>query len=302
MLQASFLSEEKQHHISKDARYTVVINREGDAANATSFRIALWQVFAGGGASVLCFIVLVIVLWTYTPLGVFIPMPNAALENKYGKELVILNQRMTNLMEQLVELRSYNLKLRKAMGEMVNLTDSGSVVAVPRSETKEKSSSLMMTRSTADVPNFSNTAWNASVAQSVQAINSREVSVSFPAIVPTEGYISRGFEPEKNHLGLDIAGKTGTLVVAAAEGNVVFSGWTNDAGYEVIISHANGYMTFYKHNESLLRGASMHVHRGEPIATLGNSGTTSSGPHLHFEIWKDGIPVNPAGFMINLNL
>jgi murein DD-endopeptidase MepM/ murein hydrolase activator NlpD len=52
----------------------------------------------------------------------------------------------------------------------------------------------------------------------------------------------------------------------------------------------------------LLRGASMHVHRGEPIATLGNSGTTSSGPHLHFEIWKDGMPVDPTGYMMNLNL
>jgi murein DD-endopeptidase MepM/ murein hydrolase activator NlpD len=301
MLQASFLSVEKQHHISKDARYTVVVNREGDAANAKSFRIAPWQLFAGGGASVLCLVILVLLVWTYTPLGALIPMPNAGLENKYGKELVVLNQRMTNLMEQLVELRSYNLKLRQAMGEMVSVTDSGTAVVVPRSEQPEKTSSSKVQRQAVETPNISTTEWRASSAQAINT-NTREVPISFPAIVPTEGYVSRGFEPDKNHFGLDIAGKTGTLVVAAADGNVVFSGWTSDAGYEVIISHANGFMTFYKHNESLLRGASMHVHRGEPIATLGNSGTTSSGPHLHFEIWKDGVPVDPAGYMINLNL
>jgi murein DD-endopeptidase MepM/ murein hydrolase activator NlpD len=192
--------------------------------------------------------------------------------------------------------------MRKAMGESMVVTDSGTVVAVPRSETHEKPSLLKRTQPMTDAPNVSTVEWRASAAQPIQAISAHEVPISFPAIVPTEGYVSRGFEPEKNHFGLDIAGKTGTLVVAAADGNIVFSGWTSDAGYEIIISHANGFMTFYKHNESLLRGASMHVHRGEPIATLGNSGATSSGPHLHFEIWKDGMPVDPTGYMINLNL
>ncbi len=296
------MSIEKQHHISKDARYTVVINREGDAANAKSFRIAPWQFFAAGGASVLCLVILVLLVWTYTPLGEWIPIPNAGLENKYGKELISLHQRITNVTEQLVELRSYNLKVRKAMGEIVGVTDSGSVVAVPRSEMPEKPSSSKTQRPMNDAPNISTMEWHTAAVSPMQATDTREVPVNFPAIVPTEGYVSRGFEPEKNHFGLDIAGKTGTLVVAAADGNVVFAGWTNDAGYEIIISHANGFMTFYKHNESLLRGASMHVHRGEPIATLGSSGTTSSGPHLHFEIWKDGIPVDPTGYMINLNL
>jgi len=296
------LSVEKQHHISKDARYTVVINREGDAANAKSFKVAPWQFFVAGSASVLCLVILVLLLWTYTPLGELIPIPNAGLENKYGKELVSLNQRMTHVMGELVELHAYNLKLRQAMGEIVSVSDSGSVVTVPRSEMPEKFSSSKTQRPVKETPAVSPVEWRTAAAPAMQASNTREVPINFPAIIPTEGYVSRGFEPEKNHFGLDIAGKTGTLIVAAADGNVVFAGWTNDAGYEIIISHSNGFMTFYKHNESLLRGASMHVHRGEPIATLGNSGSTSSGPHLHFEIWKDGIPVDPAGYMINLNL
>jgi murein DD-endopeptidase MepM/ murein hydrolase activator NlpD len=125
------------------------------------------------------------------------------------------------------------------------------------------------------------------------------ITVSFPAILPTEGFITRGFEPEHNHFGLDIAGKMGNLIVAAADGNIVFSGWTYDDGYIVIVSHASGFMSFYKHNQSLLKSSGSFVRRGEPIATLGNSGTTSSGPHLHFEIWKDGVPVDPSIYLIN---
>jgi murein DD-endopeptidase MepM/ murein hydrolase activator NlpD len=114
--------------------------------------------------------------------------------------------------------------------------------------------------------------------------------------------MTRGFDPEHNHFGLDIAGKTGNLIVAAADGKIVFSGWTYDGGYIVIVSHASGFMSFYKHNQSLLKSSGSFVRRGEPIATLGNSGTTSSGPHLHFEIWKDGIPVDPSIYMINFYL
>ena len=125
------------------------------------------------------------------------------------------------------------------------------------------------------------------------------VAISFPAILPTEGYITRGFEPDHNHFGIDIAGKTGNLIVTAADGNIVFSGWTYDDGYIVIVSHASGFMSFYKHNQSLLKSSGSFVRRGEPIATLGNSGIKSSGPHVHFEIWKDGVPVDPSLYMIN---
>jgi murein DD-endopeptidase MepM/ murein hydrolase activator NlpD len=125
--------------------------------------------------------------------------------------------------------------------------------------------------------------------------------VSFPAILPAEGYITRGFSPSERHYGLDIAGRTGTLINAAADGHVVFAGWTNDDGNVVILSHLNGFVTFYKHNKSLVKTAGEYVKRGEPIALLGNSGRTSSGPHLHFEIWKDGSPVDPSEFLLNLN-
>lgn len=248
---------------------------------------------------------IVVLTLTYTPLGQVFPLSNKGLENRYSKELVSLNQRMMSLMEQLVELRSYNIKLRRAFGENMTLSDSGVVKVTSRAsqaEKSEKSDLIQEGQIAARSTRLMNSAQRMIPAQTAKSETDGRSAISFPAILPTEGYMTRGFEPEYNHYGLDIAGKIGTLIIAAADGNVVFSGWTYNDGYVVIISHANGFMSFYKHNQTLLKSAGSFVRRGEPIATLGNSGATSSGPHLHFEIWKDGIPVDPSVYMINYYL
>lgn len=276
-----------------------------DASKAKNFQIALWQLASGFVLFAVLAVMIVVLTLTYTPLGQVFPLSNKGLENRYSKELVSLNQRMMSLMEQLVELRSYNIKLRRAFGENMTLSDSGVVKVTSRAsqaEKSEKSDLIQEGQIAARSTRLMNSAQRMIPAQTAKSETDGRSAISFPAILPTEGYMTRGFEPEYNHYGLDIAGKIGTLIIAAADGNVVFSGWTYNDGYVVIISHANGFMSFYKHNQTLLKSAGSFVRRGEPIATLGNSGATSSGPHLHFEIWKDGIPVDPSVYMINYYL
>jgi murein DD-endopeptidase MepM/ murein hydrolase activator NlpD len=296
------LASENQHHSSKKNRFTIVLVPNEDARKAKNFRFAPWQFISGLIAFALVAVVFVILILTYTPVGEIFPLSNPGLENKYGKELISLNQRMTNLMEQLVELRSYNIKLRQALGENMTMSDSGILKTTPRLAGIEKGNAAREEQIIAKVQPLMNPEQRMIPAHPVKLESDARFLVSFPAILPTEGYMTRGFEPEHNHFGLDIAGKTGNLIIAAADGNIVFSGWTYDDGYIVIVSHANGFMSFYKHNQSLLKSSGSFVRRGEPIATLGNSGTTSSGPHLHFEIWKDGVPVDPSIYMINFYL
>ena len=293
------MAAESQHHSSKKNRFTIVLVPDEDASKAKNFRLAPWQFVTGLITFAAVAVVFVLLVLTYTPVGEIFPLSNPGLENKYGKELISLNQRMTSLMEQLVELRTYNLKLRRAMGENVAISDSGIVKTVPRTAGIEKNKINKIEQMAAKVQPFMSPEQQMIPARPVKFETDTKITVSFPAILPTEGYMTRGFEPEHNHFGLDIAGKTGNLIVAAADGNIVFSGWTYDDGYIVIISHASGFMSFYKHDQSLLKTSGSFVRRGEPIATLGNSGTTSSGPHLHFEIWKDGVPVDPSIYMIN---
>ena len=299
------MAADRQHHKSKKNRYTIVLVPDEDASKAKNFQIALWQLASGFVLFAVLAVMIVVLTLTYTPLGQVFPLSNKGLENRYSKELVSLNQRMMSLMEQLVELRSYNIKLRRAFGENMTLSDSGVVKVTSRAsqaEKSEKSDLIQEGQIAARSTRLMNSAQRMIPAQTAKSETDGRSAISFPAILPTEGYMTRGFEPEYNHYGLDIAGKIGTLIIAAADGNVVFSGWTYNDGYVVIISHANGFMSFYKHNQMLLKSAGSFVRRGEPIATLGNSGATSSGPHLHFEIWKDGIPVDPSVYMINYYL
>lgn len=290
---------DRQHHTSKKLRYDLLLVPSGDAGKSKTIRFAPWQVILLLGGSVVLIVATVLLVLIFTPVGAVVPIQNPELENKYGRELVSLNQRMTTMLEELIELREYNVKLRKALGENAVATDSGVVVAnAPRSsagkETKKETRISPTTQAIRSALSQSGT------RLSEHAVEEKQ-QVVFPVILPTEGYISRGFEAEQRHYGLDIAGKTGTPVNAAADGHIVFAGWTSDDGYKIIVSHAGGFLTFYKHNQSLLKSSNTFIRRGEPIALLGNSGQTSSGPHLHFEIWKDGSPVDPSRYILNLN-
>lgn len=130
---------------------------------------------------------------------------------------------------------------------------------------------------------------------------------NYPTYLPVDGIISREFDSSEfyeplsryHHFGIDIAAKRGSVIHAAGGGSIVFAGWTTNLGNLLIIYHGNNIFSYYAHNSRLLRSSGT-VKKGEPIALLGSSGKTSTGPHLHFEIWRDGIPVNPREFIFSL--
>jgi murein DD-endopeptidase MepM/ murein hydrolase activator NlpD len=121
---------------------------------------------------------------------------------------------------------------------------------------------------------------------------------NIPSLLPVDGYITREFEmiSQMNmygHPGIDLVAKEGSIIRATADGVVIFSGWSYKYGNMVIIDHQNGFISYYKHNKSVMVEEGGIIKRSDSIALLGNSGL-SSGPHLHFEIWKDGVPLDPT--------
>jgi murein DD-endopeptidase MepM/ murein hydrolase activator NlpD len=129
----------------------------------------------------------------------------------------------------------------------------------------------------------------------------KKVSIftSYPLYTPVSGFVSQSFNPPV-HYGIDIVAAKSTPVMATADGFVIFSGWTVGDGYIIILQHGNGYFSYYKHNQRNLASPNTFVKQGEVIALLGNSGEKSSGPHLHFEIWQNGKPVDPMQFLSGL--
>ena len=143
----------------------------------------------------------------------------------------------------------------------------------------------------------------------VETINDQKIRAGYlnnvPSLLPVSGVVTQNMiinneDDIRKHLGVDIAVPTGEPILASASGQVVFSGWTPDLGNLVVIYHNNEYFTYYGHNELILVNSYEKVDRGDAIATSGNSGI-SSGPHLHFEIWKDGEPVDPLLYFPELN-
>lgn len=114
---------------------------------------------------------------------------------------------------------------------------------------------------------------------------------------PMEGIVTDGFNPKKDHYGIDIVSKIGEPVMSVADGVVIMSTWTLDGGYTIAVQHVGSLVSVYKHNSELFKNVGNFVSAGEVIASLGNTGELTSGPHLHLELWHNGNPVNPKEYI-----
>ena len=106
------------------------------------------------------------------------------------------------------------------------------------------------------------------------------------------------FDRGKGHFGIDVVTQPDAAVKACLAGTVVMNSWTTDAGHVLQVQHANGLTSSYKHNSVLLKKTGDRVKAGEAIAIVGNTGETSTGPHLHFELWHNGEAVDPNAYMV----
>ncbi len=127
--------------------------------------------------------------------------------------------------------------------------------------------------------------------------NNASTNVKIVFFAPLSGKISQNFDAKTKHLAVDITAQKNAPVKATADGTVIFSGWTTETGYVIILKHAYNYISVYKHNGNLLKQQGDFVKSGEVIASVGSTGELTTGPHLHFELWSDGYAVNPTNLI-----
>ena len=120
---------------------------------------------------------------------------------------------------------------------------------------------------------------------------------NFVLFPPVNGTISEGYNLKTKHYAVDIVVAKNTPVKATADGTIIFAEWTAETGYVIIIEHSQELISAYKHNASLTKQQGDLVKAGEVIAMAGNTGEYSTGPHLHFELWSKGYPINPTNFI-----
>lgn len=124
-------------------------------------------------------------------------------------------------------------------------------------------------------------------------------SVSFPSLPPVDGFLTRGYDVASGHFGTDIAVPEGTPVRSIGDGYVIFSDWTQEGGHALAIQHGQGYVSVYKHNLRLTKRVGERVRSREIIAISGNSGEVTTGPHLHFELWRNGLAQDARNYIVS---
>ena len=125
-------------------------------------------------------------------------------------------------------------------------------------------------------------------------------AIGLPGVLfftPLRGTVTSSFDPSIGHYGVDVTAPEGEAVKAVYDGTVISASFTSDGGNVIQIQHSNNLISIYKHNSFLLKKVGDQVRAGDSIAIIGNSGELTDGPHLHFELWYNGSPLDPQNFI-----
>jgi murein DD-endopeptidase MepM/ murein hydrolase activator NlpD len=292
------MPSERARRSDKTDQFDIVVIPAGQGGSSRSYRFSKFRMWLMGSVALLVVILVVLAGLIFTPLALVVPIPNSVLEEKYGHQLLATQKQLQALGQEVIRLGEYNRQLRKVLGDPgEGEGNAAGVVDTVVPDTEAVSEDVPADLSLVPLEEeFSGEADEPRRVEYVQ-FSAPEHHGTLPFVGPVAGIVTQRFDSDRRHYGMDYAGKSGTPVFAAADGYVVFAGWTPADGNMVMISHGAGMMTVYKHNQSLLTPAHVTVKRGDTISLLGSSGM-STGPHLHFEIWKDGTPVDPEDYLL----
>lgn len=248
----------------------------------TSFLVALVSVFV-------VFTALIYSIIAYTPIRTFVPgYPDA-----HSKRAAIQNAIRIDSLENVIyrwELYSENLR-RVVEGEEPLKIDS----IINANKTRETSQSEIADLAMRD------SLLRQQVKEEEQFDISDRGKRDLPIeglhfFIPLKGVVSQGYDPAI-HPFIDITAPSGSVVKATLDGTVIYDGWSEDAGYTIHLQHDGDIISIYKHNEKLLKKSGDKVTAGSPIALVGNTGSLTTGDHLHFELWYKGESVDPTKYI-----
>jgi murein DD-endopeptidase MepM/ murein hydrolase activator NlpD len=289
-------------------KYRLVIMNDDTFEEVTSLKMTPLSLYMGVSSLIVGTAIIVTALIIWTPLKRYIP--------GYGdftrdEEIAQLTAKVADMEEEMEAHRLYNDNFRKILNN--DLTDMSKEAVQQQGMSADSTSAIPpedieripedeQLRSAVDKGTFTNDPKAAeTAAASVGALVPRDVPLEQLFFMPpVSGETTAGFDLQKNHFGIDVAAPKNTAVKSAADGVVISAGYTVETGYSIAIQHPNNVVTMYKHNSVLLKQTGVAVKAGEAIAIIGNSGETTTGPHLHFELWYKGRPVDPGDY-INFN-
>lgn len=258
-------------------RYRVILRQDENLEEKIAVVLTPWNVIIAVFSSLLLFGVFIYFLLAYTPLNHLFPTKSAKYSNIEQYAMV---QKIDSLEVRLAQLNLQSEVLGKVLAgedivmgqEVVNEAMEANNVqeAIPSGKQNGKSATVRPAEKTA---------------------------INYSFFIPLKGVVSDTFNVDRKHLGIDIAANSKDVIKSVQNGTVIFAAWTPSSGHTLLIQHPNDFISVYKHNAVLLKKEGTFVRAGDAIALVGNTGELTSGPHLHFELWKKGVAVNPVNFI-----
>lgn len=277
--------------------YRLVVMNDETFEEVSSTRLSLLNIYVLLSSVLVIMAILVWLMIAFTPLRKYVPGYGDVMQDQEVRELY---RQVEELEDELVTHRKYSENFRRILvGEVITEDDVPKVdpemmdeaVADTAAELSEEEMELRNELMLEEV--------------GVKAKEPRTTNLS-PKDTPLErlffsspisGEISAGFMPDKEHFGVDVLAPKNTAIKAAMDDYVFLSDWTLETGNTIGIQHSSNLITFYKHNSVLLKEVGNYVKAGEAVAVIGNTGTMSNGPHLHFELWYKGKPIDPTEYI-----
>ena len=278
-------------------QYRLVVMNDETFEEVGSYRLTWMNVYIALSVVLVLVVTLVVLLFAFTPIKRYLP---GYTMTTISNDLYKIEKRIIALEKEVNAREIYLQSVRDALTNNVEYKPENV-------EDEEKAEGVAQNDKDNIEPNAEDYRLRRVVERSELARNNGEITSNSGTInrsidqmffvPPLKGTKSAGFRPDKKHYGIDIIAPRNTAIKAVADGVVITSDWTYDTGNVIAIQHENNIVSFYKHNSHLLKKVGSFVKAGEAVAIIGNTGELTDGPHLHFELWYNGNPVNPAEYV-----
>jgi len=273
-------------------KHRLVILQDDTLEENFSFKLTPLNVFIAVGISGIVLIFATTFIIAFTPLREYIP---GYADVKLSKNIRKLSYSVDSLETRLKQKEDYFNNLKTILIGNIHTDSLPTKPDVPV-KTQEvpalnKSKEDSMLRGEFENSDEYNLLFTEEKKSNITSIS------SFFFFTPLRGYVVNNFNLKKGHYGIDIVAKENEAIKATLDGTVIFSSWTLETGYVIGLQHTGNIVSIYKHNSALMKKQGDFVKAGDVIAIIGNTGELSTGPHLHFELWYNGSPVNPKDYI-----
>ncbi len=291
------MSTENQKQISfkesLDKTYRLIVQTSETFEEKISLKFKLWHMVLLGVLSLFGLIMLIAATLIYTPLN------RLFFEHGEISQYREIYNELDEMERKLKAQQTYTTRFMRMLNDSVETAEDNQKKQIELSETDDSSNISKVKEDSLIRQEIEND--EKLMEEALLAVSSSESRIlpleKLYFIPPVTGQISASYMPDKEHYGTDIIAPKNTPIKAVMEGYVISSDWSMETGNTIGIQHANNIISFYKHNSKNLKKTGEAVKAGEAIAIIGNTGEQTNGPHLHFELWHKGKPLNSEEYI-----